>query len=254
MDAARLSGKRVLVLRPRERAESLCFLLEDEGAEVVLLPLLELVPPKDPRPLSAAAEQLHRYKWVLFASPSAVDAFVEAVREAGTGRNFSLVKLGAVGPATANALRSAGLKVEAQAEDASGQGLYLAVQQSLQPGDQILLPAAEEGRRELHDALAAAGLPVTRVAAYRSAELSHDSAEVAAAFDPMPDVAIFGSPRTVDAFVQLPRGADFLQRSPAVAIGPTTRDALEEKGAKRIVQSQAPTAEALVDAAIAATR
>ena len=39
----RLAGMRVLVPRPRERAEQLCFLLEDEGAEVLAVPLLELL-------------------------------------------------------------------------------------------------------------------------------------------------------------------------------------------------------------------
>ena len=56
--------------RPRERAEELCFLLEDEGAEVLSVPLLELRPPEDPRPLASAAEHIQRYKWVVFASPS----------------------------------------------------------------------------------------------------------------------------------------------------------------------------------------
>ncbi|HZA52583.1 MAG TPA: uroporphyrinogen-III synthase, partial [Myxococcaceae bacterium] len=55
---ARLQGVRVLVTRPRDRAGELCFLLEDEGAEVVSIPLLELLPPEDPRPLRAAAERI----------------------------------------------------------------------------------------------------------------------------------------------------------------------------------------------------
>lgn len=251
---SRLDGKRVLVLRPRERAESLCFLLEDEGAEVISLPLLELLPPTDPRPLRAAAEQLHRYRWILFASPSAVDAFVDAVREVGTHQNFRLVKLGAVGPATAAALKRAGLKPDAEADLATGEGLFLAVRESLQPGEQVLLPAAEEGRRELFEALSAAGIPATKVAAYRSEAAHHDDDCVRAAFQPAPHVAIFGSPRTVDAFVELKGGMDFLARGGCVAIGPTTASALRERGAVRVLQSDAPTAEALVDAAVQITR
>lgn len=246
---SRLAGKRVLVLRPRERSEALCFLLEDEGAEVVSLPLLELQPPTDPRPLSAAAEQLYRYRWVLFASPSAVDAFVEAVREAGSQSALRLVKLGAVGPATASALKSAGLNVDIEAELATGEGLFLAIRESIQPGDQLLLPAAEEGRRELYDALVAANFSVTKVAAYRSRATEQDPASVAIAFDPLPDVALFGSPRTVDAFVQLEGGAAYLRSRVCVAIGPTTATALKERGAAQVIQAAAPTSEALVEAA-----
>src|SRR5262249_42353197 len=64
----RLAGVRVLVPRPRERSEQICFLLEDEGADVLAVPLLELEPPTDPRPLRAAAELLRRFGWVAFAS------------------------------------------------------------------------------------------------------------------------------------------------------------------------------------------
>jgi uroporphyrinogen-III synthase len=70
----RLEGCRVLVTRPRARAEELCFLLEDEGAEVVVLPLLELEPPSDTRALRAAAETLGRFTWVAFASAAGVEA------------------------------------------------------------------------------------------------------------------------------------------------------------------------------------
>ena len=91
----------MLVTRPRERAEELCFLLEDEGAEVLSIPLLELRPPEDPRPLASAAEHIQRYKWVVFASPSSVDALMEALREAGTSDRLRRVKVAAVGPRTA---------------------------------------------------------------------------------------------------------------------------------------------------------
>jgi uroporphyrinogen-III synthase len=246
---SRLAGKRVLVLRPRERSESLCFLLEDEGADVISLPLLELQPPTDPRALSAAAEQLYRYRWVLFASPSAVDAFVDAVREAATESALRLVKFAAVGPATARALKSAGLNVDVEADLSSGEGLFLAIRESIQPGDQLLLPAAEEGRPELNDALLAAGFSVTKVAAYRSRVTEQDPASVHAAFDPLPDVALFGSPRTVDAFAQLEGGAPYLSSRACVAIGPTTAAALREHGASNVVVAASPTAEALVEAA-----
>src|SRR5215475_4083889 len=119
----RLSGVRVLVPRPRERAEQLCFLLEDEGAEVLAVPLLELEPPTDPRPLQAAAELLRRFSWVAFASERAVTALVEAARTAGTLEVLRTRKLAAVGPGTAAALSAHGLEAALVAKVASGEGL-----------------------------------------------------------------------------------------------------------------------------------
>lgn len=250
----RLTGKKILVTRPRERAEALCFLLEDEGAEVALLPVLELKPPDDDRSLRAAAEQLGRYRWVLFASPSAVDAFVEAVREAGTSSQWLHVKIGAVGPVTGKAVRDAGLELTAQAERTTGEGLFEAIKTTLQPGDRVLLPAAQDGRRELEQALLEAEIDVTRVAAYHSGGAAFSPEELSAALEPLPDAAIFGSPRTVEAFLATAgeRGEALVQRSAVVAIGPTTADALKQRGAEQVFIAQAPTAEGLVEATVSA--
>ena len=119
----RLAGVRVLVTRPRERSRELCFLLEDEGAQVVSLPLLEFLPPDDERPLRCAAEQIHQYAWVAFASPLAVRALLGAVRQAGTFERLERLKLAAVGPGTASELAVHRLTVAKQAQLHTGAGL-----------------------------------------------------------------------------------------------------------------------------------
>src|SRR5215471_7776320 len=136
----RLLGVRALVTRPRLRAKELCELLEAEGAEVLVAPMLEILPPSDDGPLREAAQGIGRYSWVLFASPSAVAAFVEATRAVGT--------FAALGSRTAAAARGFGLKIARQAEVSTGVGLYEAIGGLLTPADEVLLPAAEEGRLE----------------------------------------------------------------------------------------------------------
>ena len=247
----RLEGKRVLVTRPKERVEELCFLLEDEGAEVVSLPLLELRPPEDPRPLAAAAEAIQRYRWVVFASSSAVDAFVEALREAGTLSRMGVVKVAAVGPRTARTVESYGLKVAVEPAEHTGLGLFEAMKDDLQPEDEVLLPAAEEGRRELELALREHGVRVTRVTAYRStpAALPPEVQEELRAAPP--DVVLFASPRTVEVFLEA-AGRERLGQAKVVAIGPTTSGALARLGVEVSAVAERPTPEGLVDAAIRA--
>jgi len=247
----RLEGKRVLVTRPKERVEELCFLLEDEGAEVVSLPLLELRPPEDARPLAAAAESIQRYRWVVFASASAVDAFMEALREAGTLGRMGVVRVAAVGPRTARTVESYGLKVAVEPAEATGLGLFEAMKDDLQPEDEVLLPAAEEGRRELELALREHGVRVTRVTAYRTtpAELSAEMQEELRAAPP--DVVLFASPRTVEVFVES-AGRERLGQAKVVAIGPTTSGALARLGVEVAAVAERPTPEGLVDAAIRA--
>lgn len=252
----RLEGVRVLVTRPRERAEELCFLLEDEGAQVVSLPLLELCPPDDPRPLRAAAEHMQRYTWVVFASPSAVQALFEAARVAGSVEHLYRAKIAAVGPKTAAAARQYGLNVVVLAEVATGDGLAQTLSPHLTGDDQVLLPAAQEGRRELEDALRAAGHRVTRVAAYQSVRAEVSDGAMAALEGAPPNVALFASPRTAEAFVEVAgdRAQALLRAARIVAIGPTTEHALEHLGLEVHAVAEEPTSIGLVEAAVRAVR
>ncbi|RKI70490.1 uroporphyrinogen-III synthase [Corallococcus sp. AB049A] len=247
----RLDGIKVLVTRPRERAEELCFLLEDEGAEVLSLPLLELHPPEDPRPLASAAEHVQRYHWVVFASPSAVESFVEALRLAGTLDRLSRVKLAAVGPRTARAVEGYGLKVEAEPNEGTGAALFTALRDVLGPDDDVLLPAAEEGRRELEDGLRDLGVRVTRVTAYRSAPAAVEPEALAQLKEAPPQVVLFASPRTAETFVE-GVGREPLASAKVVAIGPTTATALTQLGIPVAAVAERPTPEALVDATVRA--
>ena len=249
----RLEGIRVLVTRPRERAEELCFLLEDEGAEVLHVPLLELRPPEDPRPLLAAAESIQRYKWVVFASPSAVESLMEALREAGTTQWLSGARLAVVGPRTARTVEGYGLKVAAEPPEGTGVALYEAMRPALEPEDEVLLPAAEEGRRELEDALREHGVRVTRVTAYRSVSAPLPPEALAMLDSSPPHVALFASPRTAETFLEA-AGRERLGAARLVAIGPTTAAALTQLGLPVAAVAGHPTPEALVEATIRAIR
>jgi uroporphyrinogen-III synthase len=249
----RLEGIRVLVTRPRERSEELCFLLEDEGAEVLHVPLLELLPPEDPRPLMAAAESLQRYKWVVFASVSAVEALVEAAREAGTMDLLARMRVAVVGPRTARAVEGYGLTVSVESPEGTGAALHEVMRPGLEPEDEVLLPAAEEGRRELEDALREHGARVTRVTAYRSRAAPLPPEAHALLEASPPHVALFASPRTAEAFLEAV-GRERLGTARLVAIGPTTAAALAQLGLTVAAVAERPTPEALVDATIRAVR
>lgn len=245
----RLDGVRVVITRPRDRSEELCFLLEDEGAEVMSIPVLDIKPPHDMRPLVAAAEGIQRYRWVVFASPSAVVALADAMREAGTLGRMEHVKLAAVGPRTARDIERIGWKVSAQPEAGTAEALLPLMAADLAPGDEVLLPAAEDGRRELEHSLLELGVHVTRVIAYRTppAALAPESlVQLEAA---PPDVVLFASPRTAELFVDA-AGKERLGRSRAVAIGPTTAAGLEQLGLEVAAVAERPTSEALVEAAV----
>lgn len=227
-----LCGARVLVTRPRERAEELCFLLEEEGADVIAVPALELLPPLDERPLRAAAEQLSRFEWAVLASPSAAAALAEAAREAGTRNVLERIKTAAIGERTARAAEQLGFRIHLVAAESRGEALATQLAGTVSPTADVLLPCAELARPELEMGLRAAGVRVSRVVAYRSEPVDLP-AEARAALEERPvDLALFASPRSAEAFLE--RGGALaervMQHATRVAIGPTTATALEGLG------------------------
>jgi uroporphyrinogen-III synthase len=254
--ASRLKGIHVLVTRPRERAEELCRELEAEGAQISAIPLLELLPPDDQAPLQAAAKNIAGYQWVLLASPSAVEALIAAARGAGTENQLYKVNVGAVGPKTAQAARDSGLSTVREASTSTGTGLFEAVQAWLKPGDAVLLPAAQEGRHELQDALERCGATVTRVAAYRTEPRGVNPAVLAQVAANPPELVVFASPRTVRAFLDLGErdSRAILAATRVIAIGPTTGASLEALGIRVAAVAARPTSAAIVDACARAIR
>lgn len=273
MSGPRLVGLRILVTRPRQRSEELCFLLEEEGAEVVALPMLELEPPSDARALRAAAETLGRFSWVAFASAAAVEALAEAARVAGTTPALKRLKVAVVGAGTARAAQAAGLAVHFTPEGTTGAALGRELALRLLPGDEVLLPAAEEGRPELEAALAEAATArfttpsprpgeegaqgrvpgVTRVAAYRSTQLPVVESVWAELRSRPPAAVLFASPRTAEAFFN-GGGQPVMAQAHLVAIGPTTAAALTALGFPKAHLAERPSAAGMVEAAVRAIR
>ena len=78
-----LRGARVLITRAADDAEPLSGRLRALGAEVILLPTLEIVPPADLGALDRALHALDRYHWIAFTSRHAVDAVFGRLIELG---------------------------------------------------------------------------------------------------------------------------------------------------------------------------
>ena len=101
-----LLGKKILVTRSRDQASKLSMSLRDLGASVVELPTIAISPISDYEHLDMAITNISDYKWVIFSSANAVNAFYSRLSQMGLdSRHFSKVKIGAIGQATFRALR-----------------------------------------------------------------------------------------------------------------------------------------------------
>ena len=67
-----LEGVRVLVTRPRDQAENLAHLIEQEGGEAIRFPVIEIAEPSDLQALHAVIDRLDTFTLAVFISPNAV--------------------------------------------------------------------------------------------------------------------------------------------------------------------------------------
>ena len=163
-----LFGCRVVVTRSRVQASVLSRRIEALGGEAFEFPCLRVVSPPDPEPLRRAVRETNRYRWLLFTSQNGVEAFFRTLREERLDvRSLAGVKLAAIGPATAGALRERGLEADFVPEEYRGEAVAEGLLARLSPGDRVLFPRAHEAREVIIDSLKSAGFSVDLVEAYR---------------------------------------------------------------------------------------
>ena len=151
-----LFGQRVLVTRPRPQADGMMRAIERLGGVPYLLPTLEIREPSDFAPLDAALSGMAagEWDWVVFTSTNGVHGFVRRLKAVGLDvRAFGGVKLAAVGPKTADALREYHLNADVVPEKFIAEGLVAALEPHV-GGKRVLLARANRGRDVLPTELA----------------------------------------------------------------------------------------------------
>ncbi len=160
-----LFGHRVLVTRPRHQAGDLVQRLEELGAVPYVLPTVEIREPADWVPVDRALAQLTRYRWLVFTSVNGVEAFLRRLRHTGRDlRALGHLKLAAIGPSTAEALRRYFLEPDLVPAEYRSEALAAALRERV-AGQAVLLARADRGRDVLRQELAQVA-EVEQVAVY----------------------------------------------------------------------------------------
>jgi uroporphyrinogen III methyltransferase / synthase len=229
MSARPLTGRCIVVTRPRAQAPALVERLAAAGAAVLAVPTIAIEAPESWRLLDEALGRLRDYCWLVFTSANGV----AMVRQRLAGRSGAAavlggVKVAAIGPATAAALRGWGVDPDVVPEEYVAEGLAARMRQLIRPGDRILLPRAAETRDVLVRELERAGARVDEVAAYRTRPAAAEAAELRRALRARAvDMVTFTSSSTVRHFAALfaPGELAALMTNVDVAcIGPVTAE------------------------------
>jgi uroporphyrinogen III methyltransferase/synthase len=232
-DRQPLRGKRVLVTRAAEQAQEFCALLERAGAEPIVLSAIRIAPAVDYGPLDDALRNLERYDWAIFTSVNGWKAVDAQLRASGrTWQAFQGIKLGAIGPATANALRASGLQVDLMPGEYVAEGILAEI--GAVSGQRILLPRADIARATLAAELRQRGAEVDEVVAYRTVAETAATERLAELLATQRlDVVTFTSSSTVRNFVAMlgdRAPAQALRNIVVACIGPITAGTAREFG------------------------
>jgi uroporphyrinogen-III synthase len=168
----------IIVTRPVRQAEPLARKIATLGCEVVLFPLLEIQPLHNPETLRVALEHLDDTALVAFVSPNAIDAAFEVVRDWPSHIKFAVMGEGSRMALAHHGVTSATATIFSPADPArtDSQTLLAALDLDQLNGKRVLIVRGESGRELLADALSAAGISVTQVAAYRRVAPTLDGA------------------------------------------------------------------------------
>jgi uroporphyrinogen III methyltransferase/synthase len=242
-EARPLFGRRIVVTRAFEQASGLVEQLRRLGAEVVMLPTIEIAEPADgAAALGASAARVAEYDWVVFTSANAVERFFVFL---GDARDFRAARVAAIGPGTAGALARRGIAADLVPSGSLAESLVDDFPAG--PG-RVLLPQAAAARDVLSEGLRAKGWDVTVVEAYTTRPTTPSPDALAAAATS--DAIAFTSSSTVTNYLDVAGAHDV---PPVVAcIGPVTATTARERGLEVTVEASDHTVEGLVAALIMA--
>ena len=247
-----LSGKRVAITRAAEQSQPLLAALREQGAQPILLPMVAFGLPDDLQALDDSLCRLREYHWVFFTSQNAVRALQERSEQLKVSLRDAIgtAQIAAVGPATAEAARAAGLAIAYVAKEHNGVALAQELQAEVR-GKRVLLPRSDRANHDLVETLQRLGAHVTEIIAYKTLRpASDDTHNLENILQDVPDAVLFFSPSAVHHLRELLGPQQFHNlavKSAFAAIGPVTERALREAGVQRLVVASDASASAILD-------
>lgn len=246
-----LFGKTGIVTRARTQSSKLTEQLEAQGADVIEIPAIRIVP-QEAEALEAAVAAIRAYTWLVFTSVNGVSLFFESfLRQYRDVRPLGHLKIAVIGEGTAQALEQFGLKADVIPEEYVAESLAEAMASLVLPTDRILMPRALEARVVLKERLSSQ-CEVHEIPVYRTEPETMPDRVKAALLETPPGFITFASSSTVRHFVRMagPEVLGALKQTKMISIGPVTTDTMRELGLTVHKEASPHTIPGLVDAAV----
>lgn len=252
-DDRSLFGKKLMVTRAASQAGEFAAMLTERGAAVIECPTIRLVEPEQWDPMDTALRNIAGYDWVILTSGNAVRALFRRLDVIGLdARSFGGCRVCALGPKTAEVIRSFGVRPDLTAADYRGEGVVAEFANMDISGMKILYPRADQSREVIPDELEKMGARVNRPVIYRTVLPDRLPPEAVFALEKRSvDCITFTSSSTVKNLALMmgeDRMLDMLKGVVVASIGPATSRSCRELGLRVDIEPSEHTLAALTDA------
>ena len=254
-----LFSKKIIVTRTRKQASLISERLAALGAEVIEIPTIEIVSKKADRELSDALLR-NPYDWIFFTSQNGVNEFSEFLKRTGKdSRIFGQAKICAIGPETAKALQSIGIRPDYVPPRFIAEAIvkhFKNMRYKVSAVPKALILRAAKARDILPEGLKRSGFKVRVIDLYDTVIPHESRASLKEALANGVDLVTFTSSSTVENFINL-LGGNYRRKLSGVrfaSIGPVTSRTLKMFGLKPDVEAKVYTIDGLVDAIVKALR
>lgn len=233
-----LFGKKIVVTRAREQQSEITAKLEGLGATVIEAPAIKIEPQKVSFP------DLSEITYVIFTSTNGVHITMDSLFSQGLDvRYFASCSIGAIGQATADALKEYGLVADIVPSRFVAEELVELFPDS--SGESVVCFRAADVRDTLENGLAEKGYQVKNIDVYKT-RISDVNQETKAALANA-DVITFASSSTVNNSVNI-FGLETIKLIPIkISIGPITSATMQSHGIEVTAQAEPHTIDGIID-------
>lgn len=251
-----LAGRRVVLTRPVAQSAEWRTKLEDLGAEVIELPLIQVTKHYDKSTLVEIFAELGQYEWIVFTSANGARFFFEEFHKGFDDiRAMGLLRIAVVGEATAEVIRSKHLRIDLQPKKSNAEELaQLMIERESIDSAKILVVTGNLNRDTLVDKLHDAHAIVDRLPIYKTEETNLAADPVSGDFrEKGADAILFASPSAAQSFFDQAAALKLsakARRPLSGSIGATTTAAMKQLGLPVDFEAAQPSLDALIAALV----
>lgn len=255
-----LQGKRILVTRAKEQAESFSKKIAEYGGIAIEIPLIKIQAPANTELIDQALQKINTYDWIVFTSVNGVHYFFDFIDK----NKISLSendrpKIAVVGKKTLQALERKGFSAELVPDDFVAEDLFEKLIEVVDKSETILLARGNLGRSLLPEKLGKMGIKVDDLIVYENVLNMEKQAELIHLLESHSlDIVTFTSSSTVTNFVELLKGTagwrKWLNHIQIACIGPITEKTAIEAGLNPQIVANEYTVTGLLDAIVSKYR